>query len=191
MKFFGQSPVTSPRSRRPRQRFIGLRSIVWTATVLGLAATPAQAQIRGAELNVGIFGLLYDQHERWPAVGGRLRLGKAESRIEVGVTGTVALDPVFGGSWSELAATVLNEPGFIGGRGYWGAGYSLIDVSLGAGSGFAHGGQAVAGLRLGADSRSYWSAEGRLLIGPSRDRQDRTREPVRYVTFVVSRVWRR
>ena len=167
------------------------RSLIVTTVALACMAASAHAQIRGAEANVGLMAFQFDEHERWPAAGGRVRFGRMDSPVEIGIAGTVALNPVFGGSWAHVDATVLHQPLILGERVYWGAGYSLIGVDRGAGSGSGHGGHIVAGVRLRSDRRNYWSAEGRLLFGPPRVRQDGSHEPIRTATFLMSRVWRR
>ena len=45
----------------------------------------------------------------------------------------------------------------------------------------------AAGTLRGADAPSRWSLEGRLLIGPSRERHDGTREAVRYASIGFAR----
>ena len=169
---------------------IGLLILAWTAVVLTSGTTQADAQLRGVDLGLGLTSFLHDQHERWPALGGRVRLGPSEAPVEIALGGTAAFAPVWGGSWSEVAGTVMSaRPSVTGRPWFWGAGYSVIQIDEGAGSGSAHGAHALFGLNLAPRARRAWSLEGRLLVGPSRERQDGGRDPVRAATVLVSHRW--
>lgn len=165
------------------------RPIVCTLAVLAsLGAGSTQAQIAGGDLSAGVWAFLHSEHERWPVLGGRLRFGAPTARTQVALLASLAFDPVFGGSWQELGGALLYEPGTLGGhRWSLGGGYSTLYASGGAASGFAHAAHALLGLRLGRGRESKWELVGRLLIGPSRRRDDGSREPVRYLAVAVAR----
>ena len=164
--------------------------LVLSALVLGAAACvdAAQAQVVGGDLRFGTWNFLHSEHERWPEIGGRLRLGRAGARTQLAVEGGVAFDFLFGGTWKALGVTVLHEPGPLGQRlWYLGAGYTALWASGGAATGFAHGAEGLVGVHLGRGPRSRWSVEGRLVIGPDRERDDGTHEPVRYLSVAFAR----
>lgn len=167
------------------------RQVTAACVLAGLIAgalREARAQIAGGDIRFGTWNFLYGENERWPEVGGRLRIGRPGARTQLAVDGGVAFDFVFGGSWQALGAMVMHEPGVLG-RRYWyvGAGYTALWASGGAPGGFAHGAQGLVGLHLGRGPQSRWSLEGRLLIGPGRTRDDATHEPVRYLSIGFAR----
>jgi len=172
--------MTRPRGRHPL--------LCTLALLASLGAGSTQAQVAGGDLSAGVWVFLHSEHERWPVLGGRLRFGVPTARTQVAVLASLAFDPVFGGSWQELGGALLHEPGTLGGHWwYLGGGYSALYASDGAASGFAHTAHALLGLRLGRGRQSKWELGGRFLLGPSRRRDDGTREPVRYVIVAVAR----
>jgi len=165
---------------------IGRCALVAANLVMLMAAsTPSngRAQIAGGDLHVGLWAFLWGETERWPEVGGRLRFGSSGSRTQISLDAGLALAVPYGGSWESLGASVLHEPGVIGRRlWYLGAGYMALHASGAAASGFAHGAQALIGVHLGRWLQSRWSLESHLIVGPDREREDGTEEPVRYLT---------
>jgi len=158
-----------------------VRPALAAALVIWGRAPAAEAQVAGGDVSFGIWGFLYGEHERWPEIGGRLRFGKPGGRTQGALDAGLAFDPFYGGSWQMLGAMLLHEPGLLGRRlWYVGGGYTALYANGAAASGFAHGAEAVVGVHLGRGLRSRWSLETRLLIGPDRERDDGTQEPVRY-----------
>lgn len=148
----------------------------------------AHAQVAGGDIRFGLWSFLHGEHERWPELGGRVRLGRDGSRTQAAINAGVAFDPVFGGSWQALGAMVLHEPGVLGRRlWYVGAGYTALYASGAGAAGFAHGAEALIGVHLGRGMRSRWSLESRLVVGPSRERDDGSREVVRYLAIGFAR----
>lgn len=158
------------------------------AYALGGAVDTTQAQVVGGDVRFGTWNFLYGEHERWPEIGGRLRLGRPGARTQLAVDAGLAFDFAFGGSIQALGATVLHEPGVFG-RRFWyiGAGYMALWAAGGAAGGFGHGAMGLMGVHLGRGADSRWSMEARLVVGPSRTRDDVTREPVRYLGLAFVR----
>lgn len=143
----------------------GLLFVVWAAIAFAMGPTQVEAQVRGVDLGLGLTAFLYEPHERYPAVGGRLRLGPPDAPVEVALSGNVAFDPVYGAGWAEVGGTALRAPSSMGGqRWFWGAGYSVIQIDGGAGSGSAQGAHVLLGLGFGPGLCKPWSLEGRALI---------------------------
>jgi hypothetical protein len=165
-------------------------SLIVSTLVLGAAAgvDAAQAQVVGGDIRFGTWNFLHSEHERWPEIGGRLRLGRPGARTQLAVDAGAAFDFLFGGSVEALGAMVLHEPGPVG-RRFWyiGAGYTALWATGGGAKGFAHGAEGLLGVHLGRGPRSRWSVEGRLVVGPDRERDDGTHEPVRYVSLAFAR----
>lgn len=162
------------------------RCVLAAGLALLVASTnPAHshAQIAGGDVRAGLWAFLWGEHERWPELGGRLRFGPPGGRTQLGVDLGLAVDPLSGGTWQSFGAMVIHEPGLIG-RHLWyaGAGYTALHASAEAASGFAHGAQALVGVHLGRGLSSRWSLESRFIIGPDREREDDTEEPVRYLS---------
>jgi hypothetical protein len=170
---------------RPVHRAIALCALGWV--VAGLGDT-AKAQVAGGDLHFGTWNFLHSEHERWPEIGGRLRLGRPGARTQLAVEAGAAFDVLFGGTVEALGATVVHEPGPLG-RRFWyiGAGYTALWATGGGATGFAHGAEGLIGVHLGRGPESRWSLEGRLVIGPKRERDDGTREPVRYLSVAFAR----
>ena len=176
-------------SNSRRLGFVGRLLAPWLLILL--TATSAEAQLRAVDVGVGGCSFLYEPRERWPLVAGRLRFGAENAPREIALTGTWAFDPLFGATWSEFGASVLTGPRVLRGIVYAGAGYSVLTIDMGAGSGSAHGAHGLAGVRLGGNGRRSVSLEARGLLGPARRRQDTSPEPVRTLTAVLSATWRR
>jgi hypothetical protein len=149
----------------------------------------SHAQVAGGDVRAGIWAFMWGEHERWPELGGRLRFGAPGGRTQFAVDLGLAFDLLYAGTWQTLGATVIREPGLIG-RHLWyvGGGYTALHASAEGATGFAHAAQALVGVHLGRGLRSRWSLESRFIIGPDREREDNTEEPVRYLSVGVD--WR-
>ena len=170
--------------RRVGRLVIVVCALVWAIGTAGAA----HAQVAGGDIRFGIWGFLHREHERWPEIGGRIRLGRSGARTHLALEGGAAFDFLFGGTFETLGATVLYEPGVVGRRHwYLGLGYTALWVSGGGAAGFAHGASALTGVHLARGAESRWSLEARLLVGPGRERSDGFPEPVRYLSIGLAR----